>query len=134
VIHLPKDELTALLNNGNELDNLGFLVEEFGATSVIIREVPSILSDGEIEDTIKELAEYFKENKGQFSLKSKDELYHKIACKAAVKAGTPMNKTEMEAFVKKLLLMPDIKYCPHGRPIIAQMTKYQFEKLFKRIV
>lgn len=134
VINLPKDELTALLNGSDELENLGFLAEEFGASSIIIREVPSILSDGEIEDTIRELAEYFKENKGQFSLKSKDEITHKIACKAAIKAGKGTSSLEMESFIKKLLSMPDIKYCPHGRPIIAQMTKYQFEKLFKRIV
>lgn len=134
VINLPKDELAALLNNSEELNNFGFLAEEFGASSIIIREVPSILSDGEIEDTIRELAEYFKENKGQISLKSKDELYQKIACKAAIKAGKGTSNLEMGSFIKKLLSMPDIKYCPHGRPIIAQMTKYQFEKLFKRIV
>ncbi len=67
---------------------------------------------------------------------SKDIVFEKAlyqaSCKAAIKAGRPDAKEDTEAFIKKLLSLPDIKYCPHGRPVAFEVTKDSLEKQFKR--
>ncbi len=132
VVNLPKDHCEFVMNNIGEFENLGFSLEDFGNGSIIIREVPLILPESEIEGAIMELAGIIKHNKGCINLKVKDEILHSVACKAAIKGGSLMSEFEQNSFVRMLLSMPDIKYCPHGRPIIVEMTRYQLEKMFKR--
>ena len=63
-----------------------------------------------------------------------DWIYHSMACRAAVKAGNFTSSYEAEKFVENLLKREDIRYCPHGRPVMIEMTKRELEKQFKRIV
>ena len=57
-----------------------------------------------------------------------------MACRAAIKAGNTTTEYEMEKFVEKLLSREDIRYCPHGRPVMVEVTKRELEKQFKRII
>ena len=57
-----------------------------------------------------------------------------MACRGAVKAGNFTSRYEAEKFVKELLQREDIRYCPHGRPVMVEMTQKELEKQFKRIV
>lgn len=61
-----------------------------------------------------------------------EKALYQASCKAAIKAGRPDDIKDTEAFVKKLMALPDIKYCPHGRPVAFEMTKDGIEKQFKR--
>ncbi|MBQ4116309.1 MAG: hypothetical protein IJD37_02920, partial [Clostridia bacterium] len=61
-----------------------------------------------------------------------EKALYQASCKAAIKAGRPDAKEDTEAFVKKLMGLPDIKYCPHGRPVAFEVTKDSIEKQFKR--
>jgi len=67
---------------------------------------------------------------------SKDIVFEKAlyqaSCKAAIKAGRPDAPEDTEAFIKKLLALPDIKYCPHGRPVAFEIKRDSLEKQFKR--
>jgi DNA mismatch repair protein MutL len=56
-----------------------------------------------------------------------------MACRAAIKAGNFTSRYEAEKFVGTVLSNPDIRYCPHGRPVLIEMTRYELEKQFKRI-
>lgn len=133
VYNLSKEECSVLLNNVKELKIYGFVIEDFGTSSIIIREVPSIIGEDEIFNTICEIASIFKDSKGNIDLKAKDDILHTVACKAAIKAGSFTGEKECELLVKRLLSMPDVKYCPHGRPIVVELTKYNLEKMFRRI-
>ena len=61
----------------------------------------------------------------------RDELYHTMACKSAIKAGMVSDEKELAALVEKVQ-SGEIQYCPHGRPVAVKMTKYEIEKMFKR--
>ena len=59
-------------------------------------------------------------------------LYHSTACRAAIKAGDNISHLEMEDLVKKVLSDDEVRYCPHGRPVLFSMSEYEIKKLFGR--
>ena len=61
----------------------------------------------------------------------RDDLLHTIACKSAIKAGMTSDVTELAALVRRVQ-SGEIRYCPHGRPVAAKLTRYELEKMFKR--
>ncbi len=132
-VTLSKDEYSALLENIDIVNNAGFEAEDFGNGCIIVRECPMELSADDIEDVITEIAGRFVENKQDVSFEKLDWIFHSVACRSAVKAGNFTSRLEMERFAKQLLSMPDIRYCPHGRPVLIEMTKRELEKNFGRI-
>lgn len=132
-VTLSKDEYSALLDNINLVNNAGFEAEDFGNGCIIVRECPMELSADDIEDVIIEIAGRFVENKQNVSFEKLDWIFHSVACRSAIKAGNFTSKFEMERFAKQLLSMPDIRYCPHGRPVLIEMTQRELEKNFGRI-
>ena len=131
-VRLTKEEHSAVCSNLELYKQCGFLVEDFGDSSVIVRECPSILSGEDIEDLICETAGKLLEGKTDITPEKMDWIFHSTSCRAAVKAGDYTSPYERELFVKKLLSSPEIRYCPHGRPVMIKMTKYEIEKLFGR--
>ena len=63
-----------------------------------------------------------------------DDMYHTFACKAAIKANDVNTLSELSVIVKTILTDERIRYCPHGRPVMFNLTKRELEKQFKRIV
>ena len=131
-VRLTKEEYSAVCSNLDLYKKCGFLVEDFGDSSVIVRECPSMLSGEDIEELICETAGKLLEGKTDITPDKMDWIFHSTSCRAAVKAGDYTSPYERELFVKKLLSMPEIRYCPHGRPVMIKMTKYEIEKLFGR--
>ena len=82
---------------------------------------------------ITEIAGYLADHSREVATQKTDWIYHSAACRAAVKAGDFTDRNEAEAFVKRVLSMPHIRYCPHGRPVIARLTRREIEKLFGRV-
>ena len=132
-ITLSKEDYDAVLANAALLEKSGFLVEDFGSGTVLVRGFPMILDHADIKAVLEESAGYLRMHKKDFSTETLDWLYHNVACRAAIKAGNRTSSFEMEKFVEKLLSLPDIRYCPHGRPVMLVMTKYEFEKQFGRL-
>ena len=62
-----------------------------------------------------------------------DDLIHTVSCKAAIKAGKATDTAELQQLCERVLSDPDVKCCPHGRPVIVRLTKYEIDKLFKRV-
>ncbi len=131
-VTLSKNDYNAVLENRNLLLKCGFNIEDFGAGTVRVVEYPMVLENTDIPSVIEETAAYLRENKKDLTPETLDWVYHNVACRAAVKAGTAANRYEQEKFIEKLLSMPEIRYCPHGRPVMISMSKYQFEKQFGR--
>ena len=131
-VRLSEEEYSAVCDNLELYNRCGFLVEDFGNSSVIVRECPSMLDGESIPELIVETAGKLLEGKTDITPEKMDWIFHSASCRAAVKAGDNTTSQERELFVKKLLSMPDIRYCPHGRPVMIKMSKYDIEKQFGR--
>ena len=79
-----------------------------------------------------EMADGLLSGKGADTQPLRDELLHTMACKAAIKAGWKTDAQELEALVRQVMSRPELKYCPHGRPICITLSKRQLEKQFRR--
>ena len=131
-VKLSKEEYTAVCENLDLYKKCGFVIEDFGNSSVIVRECPSILDNEDVEDLVIETAQKLLDGKTDITPEQMDWIFHSTSCRAAVKAGDYTSPYERELFVKKLLSMPEIRYCPHGRPVLIKMSKYEIEKQFGR--
>lgn len=132
-VNLSKDEYSVLLDNCDLLEQCGFTVEPFGDSAVIVRSVPSLIGDSDVRDLITEIAGKLLEHKTDITPEKIDWIYHSASCRGAVKAGDKTTPQEQEMFVRKLLSMPEIRFCPHGRPVFIKISKYDIEKQFGRV-
>lgn len=132
-VTVTKEEYAALLGNIEVMREAGFEVGDFGDGVVLVSEAPMELSADEIGDVITELAGRFAEKRQDVTFDKLDHIFHSVACRSAIKAGDFTSPLERERFVKKLLAMPSIRYCPHGRPVLIEMTQRELEKNFGRV-
>ena len=132
-VKLSAEEYSVVTDNIPLLSKCGFDVEDFGNLSVIVRETPSMLDGADIKDLILEIAEKLLEHKTDIEPDKMDWIFHSTACRSAVKGGDYTSEKERELFVEKLLSMPNIRYCPHGRPVMIKISRYELEKQFGRI-
>lgn len=131
---LSNKEYDALVYNKSAAEKLGFSFTENRNLSVTVNGVPSILGMCDVSDLIIELAHNFSMNKNNPMPVILDDMYHTFACKAAIKANDKNDLKELSEIVKTLLENESIRYCPHGRPVMFKLSKYELEKQFKRIV
>lgn len=132
-VTLSAEEYDAVLQNKDLLLKAGYNIDDFGQGMVIVTECPTFIEVGELKDIICELAGYLADNKRDMIPEKLDWIYHSTACRAAIKAGDKTTDYEMERFVKELLSHPDIRYCPHGRPVLIEMRKRDIERNFGRV-
>ena len=133
-VSLSPDEYNAILENAELLYKAGYEVSDFGDRCIKVNACPTELVDEDISAIITEIASYLSTNSKMVIPEKLDWIYHSMACRAAIKAGNTTTDVEIEKFVKDLLLREDIRYCPHGRPVMVEITKRELEKQFKRIV
>ena len=126
------EEKAALLSDLPLLERFGYEVEDFGDGALLVRQIPADLDESQAESTLEELAEALLQGSTKDPAALRDEMLHTIACKAAIKAGWHTEAKERDALVKQVMTRDDIRYCPHGRPVITTLTKKQLEKQFKR--
>ena len=91
------------------------------------------LSADDVAAVIEEIAGRFVDKRQDVSFEKLDWIFHPVACRSAIKAGNFTSRLEMERFAKQLLSMPDIRYCPHGRPVMIEITQRELEKNFGRV-
>ena len=132
-VTLGKDEYTAVLENLDLVCKAGFDTEDFGNGSVIVRSCPSSLDSQEIAPLIGELAGYLLKNKKDIVNEKMDWIYHNVACRSAIKAGDKTSPAELYELVKTVLYDKNVRFCPHGRPVMIEITKNELEKQFGRI-
>ncbi len=133
-VNLTADEYTAVLDNLDILEKAGYEVSDFGDRCVKVGACPPELVNENIDEILTEIAGYLAKNIKTLMPDKLDWIYHSMACRAAVKAGNFTSSYEAEKFVGVLLANKDIRYCPHGRPVMVEMTKRELEKQFGRIV
>lgn len=132
-VNLAKDEFNAVCENMELIEKCGFELEEFGESQVLVRAVPSLAAESDVKDLMLEIAQKLLEHKTDLLPDKIDWIYHSASCRGAIKAGDYTSREEQELFIKKLLSMPNIRFCPHGRPVFIKMSKYDIEKQFGRV-
>ena len=133
-VNLTADEYSAVLENLDILERAGYDVSDFGDRCVKVSACPPELVNENIDEILTEIAGYLAKNIKTIMPEKLDWIYHSMACRAAVKGGNFTSAYEAEKFVGVLLSNKDIRYCPHGRPVMVEMTKRELEKQFGRII
>lgn len=134
ILSLTRAEQDILERFADVFAELGYVISPFGGNEFAIEGVPGNLFSFDVKTFFMELlasCDSLKENDGH------DMILEKIAsmsCKAAIKGNNHLSRPEIEALLEELLSLENPYHCPHGRPTIIAMTKYEIEKKFKRIV
>ncbi len=129
-VELSREDTALLLDNLETLEALGFSYEDFGGNTLLVREIPSDIDPGDITATLEELSEDLRG--GRSTAERREALYRTMACKSAIRGGEDTSPRELRALVDKVQ-SGEVRYCPHGRPVAAKITKLEIEKLFKRV-
>lgn len=131
-VSVSREEHQAAIDNIHELERLGFLIQDFGGNSILIREIPSILDQHSSKEVLENIINNILKNKHDITPNILDELYHSMSCKAAIKANDINSPEEIQELMEKVYYDDSIRYCPHGRPVVLKFTKERFEKQFGR--
>lgn len=131
-VTLEKNEYTVAIEHLDMFRNVGFDVEDFGNGTLIVRSAPSYLRNDDIEDTIIEICGYIAENRKNVMSEHMEWIYHNISCRSAIKAGDSSTAKELIDIAKTVFSDDSIRYCPHGRPVCIELSKYEIEKQFGR--
>lgn len=137
LLTLTPMESATLAENLKEMEEAGFLLEEFGEGSFLLRGIPlefvSLSGDAILSLITQAAKEMALGGKGGGAAEKKfDRSLYSMACKAAVKAGIPSSGSDHEWILEKIRQIDNITVCPHGRPILVPMTKKEIENLFLR--
>lgn len=132
VINVSHMDIEAIRNNKVLLNNLGFEIEEFGINTVMLRSIPLIFGEPDIKSLFIDLIDNLTSNiKSNYDLRI--EKIIKMACTNAIKGGDKIQEVEVNRLLEDLQKVENSFTCPHGRPIMIKMSKYEIEKEFKRI-
>ncbi len=131
-VTLSREEHRALLENLELLAAAGFEIEEFGTSSVLVRAVPIEFVDENLIFTICEIADNLIKT-GKVESEKLENLFHTVACRAAIKGGNDQSPAELLALAKRVLSDKDIMYCPHGRPVAFELKRSELERQFGRM-
>lgn len=134
IVSLTGQEEAVLENNLEVFRRLGFEVEAFGGSEYALRSVPVDLYGCDERGMFLEVLDQLAEGNSFGSLRVIEEKIASMSCKAAVKGNNLLSVPEAEALIDELLTLDNPYNCPHGRPTIVSMTKYEVERKFKRIV
>ena len=132
VVTLSGPEYTAVCENLQVFADAGYEIEDFGGTGVIVQACPVMLTKEDIPSLIREMAGKLRQGDLHPVPEKLDWIRNSTACRAAIKAGDEMKPAEMQSFAERLLADESIKYCPHGRPVMYELTKNELERQFGR--
>lgn len=131
-VHLDKDEYSAVLANEARLSEAGFEVSDFGTGTVLVRSAPLLLDGQDAAAAMMEIAGYLAGFRTEITTEHMDWVYHSVACRAAMKAGDHTSRKELLALAAELERNPQVRYCPHGRPVYILLKRREIEKQFGR--
>lgn len=133
-VELTGGEYQFAIDEALFFEKLGFSYESFGTNSIILRSVPFEEKDIDIKEMFLEILDFVMSGGNGQKNSITDEALYTMACKSAVKAHKKLEEREIEALLDKLSALENPYTCPHGRPAILKLRRYDLEKLFKRIV
>jgi DNA mismatch repair protein MutL len=136
VVELDAEAVSSLCAASSELERLGLVIEPFGVSAVLVREVPSLLGTsgvkGLLADLAAELAETENEAGARLLAGRLDHVLSTMACHGSVRAGRRLGPEEMNALLRDMEATPFTGQCNHGRPTYIELKLADIEKLFSR--
>ena len=132
VITLTHKEMDIAKENMEMFEKAGFTLEEFGENTIKLSGVPTICVDLDTKELFLETLDEINTVARTAKQEKEEKFIATVACKAAVKANMVLTKEEVDSLMDKLLQLPNPFTCPHGRPTVIKMTKYDIERKFAR--
>ena len=133
VVELDEGEQGQLLERADELTELGLVIEAFGDGAVVVREIPALLGETDIQGLVRDLADDLAAFDEGLTLKQRlGDVCATMACHGSVRAGRRLNGAEMNALLREMETTPHSGQCSHGRPTYVELKLADIEKLFGR--
>lgn len=133
-IEFTKNEFMTIMEKKDFITNLGISFDEFGVNTIRVYEHPTYFREGYEEESLRRVFDLIVSIDKDFDrVKFNEQLAINLSCKMSVKANTFIGSLEQETLLKRLFECEFPYTCPHGRPTIIKYTKYELEKLFKRV-
>ena len=132
VITLTNKEMNIAKDNFKLFERAGFMIEEFGENTIKVSGVPEICIDLDTKELFMETLDEINTVARTAKQEKEEKFIATIACKAAVKANMALTEEEVKSLMDELLKLPNPFSCPHGRPTVIKMSKYDIERKFAR--
>ena len=132
IINLTHKEMDIAKDNMAMFRQAGFILEEFGENTIKLSGVPDVCVDLDTEELFKETLDEINTVARTAKQEKEEKFLATVACKAAVKANMQLTKEEVDSLMGELLKLPNPFTCPHGRPTVIKMSKYEIERKFAR--
>jgi DNA mismatch repair protein MutL len=133
VVELADDEVDRLVARSTEFSELGLVLEGFGPGAVVVREVPAMLGQVDVQGLIRDLADEIAELGDSFGLKERlEDVCGTMACHGSVRSGRRLNGDEMNSLLRQMEATPHSGQCNHGRPTYVELKLADIERLFGR--
>ena len=116
----------------DKIRSMGYGIEDFGNRTYIVREIPAFMELEEAESFLNDLFQELEDRPDLTNQKVLDRIIMR-SCKSAVKGGDHLESAEIDALIRDLKNCVNPFSCPHGRPTFIRMTRYEIEKMFKRV-
>lgn len=132
IVRLSEREMALIMDNIDLLTDAGYTVEPFGEHDIQVRAVPHVLGKAELKPLFMDMLNSLNRLKAA-TLDARRAEIMQMACKSAIKGGDTLSESEIDALIGEMLETGAPPTCPHGRPVVKQVSRRDLEKLFKRI-
>jgi DNA mismatch repair protein MutL len=133
-VNLTESEKNVLEENRTLLESFGYIIEELGPNACAIRAVPCVFNEPSSASFFLDIIDTLRDKSIKSIYETKSDAIATMSCKAAVKGNDKLSFAEARTLIERMLSLDNPFSCPHGRPTIIEMSRYELEKKFKRIV
>lgn len=134
IFSLTLEEQNIYKKNASYFSDFGYEIEEFGGDEFAIRGIPADFSESDPKEILIEILDSFTDDFHKATPETIKDRIATMSCKAAVKGNNKLSYKEAEILINQLMNLENPYNCPHGRPTMITMSKYEIEKKFKRII
>lgn len=133
VLDYPKDEWLIIQDHQDDFEAVGLYLEPFGDQSLILHSHPSWFEDDQVEETVKEMIDFFLEHQRLNLAEFREATAIMMSCKRSIKANHYLDAAQARQLLVDLAACENPYNCPHGRPVLVHLSNADMEKMFKRI-
>jgi len=131
IVEMSEDDAALVAEHAEVIAGSGLALESFGPGAVIVREVPALLGQCDLQALVRDLAHELKDNANTIETRL-HAICATMACHGSVRAGRPMRPDEMNALLREMETTPNAAQCNHGRPTYVELSRGDLERLFER--
>ncbi|MGN1338703.1 MAG: DNA mismatch repair endonuclease MutL [Oscillospiraceae bacterium] len=131
-VYLSPAEYNGISEYADKLAEVGILLE-FKDGKAVVTGLPQMLDQSDAASIVEEIAKIAAKGNTNAEGELLDDMLHTVACKASIRGNEDNNILELQALAQEVFNNPDIRYCPHGRPVITQLSRKQLERYFGRV-